>query len=39
MHPSYVEKYCEHIKQIGYTPEQMAAAYSQPIQIIPTRVL
>ena len=39
MHSSYVEKYGEHIKRIGYTPEQMAAAYSQPIRIIATRVL
>ena len=35
----FVEKYGEHIKQIGYTPEQMAADYSQPIRIIPTRVI
>ena len=27
-HPSYVEKYGEHLKQIGYTPEQMAIAYN-----------
>ena len=38
-HPSYVEKYGEHIKQIGYTPEQMAIAYSQPIRIIPMRIM
>jgi PPOX class probable F420-dependent enzyme len=38
-HPGYVEKYGKHIKRIGYTPEQMATAYSQPIRIIPTRVM
>ena len=38
-HPSYVEKYGEHIKRIGYTPEQMAIAYSQPIRIIPMRII
>jgi len=37
--PAYVEKYGEAIKQIGFTPEQMAAVYSQPIRITPTRVL
>jgi PPOX class probable F420-dependent enzyme len=37
--PGYFEKYGEHIKQIGYTPEQMAAEYSQPIRILPTRVM
>ena len=37
--PAYVEKYGEAIKQIGFTPEQMAAEYSQPIRITPTRVL
>jgi len=37
--PGYVEKYGEHIKQIGYTPEEMAAEYSQPIRIIPTRLM
>lgn len=35
--PAYVEKYSEGIKRIGYTPEQMAAAYSQGIRIVPTR--
>jgi PPOX class probable F420-dependent enzyme len=38
-HPGFVKKYGEHIKQIGYTPEQMAAAYSEPIRIVPTRVM
>jgi PPOX class probable F420-dependent enzyme len=37
--PGFVEKYGEHIKRIGYTPEEMAADYSQPIRIIPTRVM
>ena len=36
---SYIEKYAESIKQIGFTPEQMAAEYSQAIRIQPTRVL
>lgn len=34
---AYVEKYSEGIKRIGYTPEQMATAYSQGIRIVPTR--
>ena len=37
--PGFVEKYGEYIKQIGYTLEEMAAEYSQPIRIIPTRVM
>jgi len=37
--PGFVEKYSEYIKQIGYTLEEMAAEYSQPIRIIPTRVM
>ena len=37
--PGFVEKYGEYIKQIGYTLEEMAAEYSQPIRIIPTRVI
>jgi PPOX class probable F420-dependent enzyme len=37
--PAYVEKYGEGIKEIGFTPEQMAAAFSQAILITPTRVL
>ncbi len=37
--PGFVEKYGEHIKRIGYTPEEMAADYSQPIRIIPTRIM
>ena len=36
---AFIEKYGEHIKQIGYTPEQMAAAYSEAIRIIPKRVM
>ena len=35
---AYVAKYGEDIKGIGFTPEQMAAEYSQAIRIIPTRV-
>ena len=37
--PAYLEKYREGIKEIGLTPEQMEAAYSQAILITPTRVL
>ena len=42
--PAYVEKYGEarylrNIWRIGFTPEQMATEYSQPIRITPTRVL
>lgn len=36
---AYVAKYGERMKGINYTPEQMAAAYSQGIRIVPTRVL
>ena len=37
--PAYVEKYGAGIKRIGFTPEQMAAEYSQAIRITPTRVM
>jgi PPOX class probable F420-dependent enzyme len=37
--PAYVEKYGDGIKRIGFTPEQMAAEYSQAIRIVPTRVM
>ncbi len=36
---TYVKKYDEGIKRIGFTPEQMAAEYSQAIRITPTRVM
>jgi PPOX class probable F420-dependent enzyme len=36
---AYTEKYGEMIKGIQYTPEQMAAAYSQGIRIVPTRFM
>jgi len=36
---AYVEKYGKDIKRIGFTPEQMAAEYSQAIRIQPTRLL
>lgn len=36
---AYVEKYGDGIKQLGFTPEQMAAQFSQGIRITPTRVL
>lgn len=35
---AYKKKYAEGIKRIGFTPEQMAAVYSQAIRIVPTRV-
>jgi PPOX class probable F420-dependent enzyme len=38
-HTAYLEKYVEGMKQIGFTPEQMAAQYSQAIRIRPTRVM
>lgn len=38
-HPSYIEKYGEHIKRMGSTPEQMAVSYSEPIRITPTRAM
>ncbi|HEU5383978.1 MAG TPA: TIGR03667 family PPOX class F420-dependent oxidoreductase [Ktedonobacteraceae bacterium] len=34
----YLTKYGAGIKRLGYTPEQMAALYSQGIRIVPTRV-
>lgn len=37
--PAYVAKYGERMKGIRYTPEQMAAVYSQGIRITPTRVM
>jgi PPOX class probable F420-dependent enzyme len=37
-YPAYIAKYGEGMKRIGYTPEQMAAAYSQGIRIVLTRV-
>jgi PPOX class probable F420-dependent enzyme len=36
---AYTAKYGERMKGIGYTPAQMAAAYSQGIRVTPTRVL
>ena len=36
--PAYVEKYRTHIESLGYTPESMAGAYSEPIRIRPTAV-
>lgn len=35
---TYVAKYGTGMTRIGYTPEQMAAVYSQGIRIVPTRV-
>ena len=36
---AYVAKYGARMKGINYTPEQMAAAYSQGIRIVPTRLM
>lgn len=36
---TYVEKYKDAIKELGFSPEQMAKEYSQPIRITPTRVI
>lgn len=36
---AYAEKYKDDIKELGFTPEQMAKEYSQPIRITPTRVI
>ncbi len=36
--PAYVAKYGEMIKDIGYTPEAMAAAYSVGIRITPMKI-
>ena len=35
--PAYVEKYREHLQSMGWTPEEMAADYSQAIRITPTK--
>ena len=35
--PAYAAKYEQHIRDIGFTPESMAASYSQAIRITPTR--
>ena len=37
--PAYVAKYGAMIKDMGSTPEAMAAEYSQPIRITPTKFL
>jgi PPOX class probable F420-dependent enzyme len=36
-HMDYQKKYAKHIKQIGYTSEQFADAYSVVIRVKPTR--
>jgi len=36
---AYVEKYGQHIKDMGQTPEAMAMSYSQAIQITPTKFI
>ncbi|MFL5624799.1 MAG: TIGR03667 family PPOX class F420-dependent oxidoreductase [Ktedonobacteraceae bacterium] len=35
--PAYAEKYAPLLKQMGWTPEAMAADYSQAIRVTPTR--
>jgi PPOX class probable F420-dependent enzyme len=35
--PAYLAKYGTRIAALGYTPEQMAQAYSKAIRVIPTR--
>ncbi len=35
--PAYVEKYGAIIQSMGWTPEAMAADYSQPIRVTPTK--
>ncbi len=37
--PAYLEKYSSGIKNMGSTPEQMAAEFSQAIRITPTRTM
>jgi hypothetical protein len=38
LQPAYVDKYREGIKQLGMTPEQMAADYSVALRVTPTRI-
>ena len=35
--PAYAEKYLPELKDMGWTPESMAADYSQPIRVTPTK--
>ena len=35
--PAYAEKYRSEFKDMGSTPESMAADYSQPIRVTPTK--
>jgi len=35
----YAEKYANHIKNLGWTPEVMAAEYSEVIRITPTKLI
>lgn len=37
--PAYQQKYGQYIKNFGWTPESMAADYSQPIRFTPTKFL
>ena len=34
---AYAEKYLPELKDMGWTPESMAADYSQPIRVTPTK--
>jgi hypothetical protein len=36
--PAYVEKYAALIQSMGWTPESMAADYSQAIRVTPTKI-
>jgi PPOX class probable F420-dependent enzyme len=35
--PAYTAKYEQEMRDLGYAPEEMAAAYSQAIRVTPTR--
>jgi len=35
----YIEKYANHIKNLGWVPESMAAEYSEVIRITPTKFI
>ncbi len=35
--PAYTTKYAQELRDLGYTPQSMAATYSQAIRVTPTR--
>lgn len=35
--PGYVDKYRQHIEELGYSPATFAEDYSRPVRITPTR--